>query len=176
MNYLFEFATKQTLSFTLIIAMLLMSVLFLLVKFKVKWDGFKPIFENRSDDRVAEFEEKLRFAQIPDFIKKTDNSEYIGYYVAKKPYVAVWSDGNWNSEEHFQHFDKLSRLWENEDCIVIYGKNPNLPSDLNHVIEEKAKSFLERKINLTIYCNFSIADYLKKYYKDYTNVEIIGRN
>lgn len=178
MNYIFQFASQQTLSFTLIIAMFLMAIVFLFTKFKVKWDGFKPIFENRSEDKllesqkaIADLEEKLKFSQSPDFYKKTDNGEYIGFFVARKPYICIWADGNWNTEEHHDIFDTFSRLWEKENEIIIFGKNPNLPSDIMHIIETKARDLPE----LTIFCSSKIFDYFNKYFKDYESVKIIQR-
>ena len=75
MNYIFQFASQQTLSFTLIIAMFLMAIVFLFTKFKVKWDGFKPIFENRSEDKllesqkaIADLEEKLKLRLMNELL------------------------------------------------------------------------------------------------------------
>jgi hypothetical protein len=180
MNQIFEFANNHVAAFVTIALVLIASIVFLITKFKLRWEGFKPVFESRKYENVEmeslkakakEYEEMIKFIQEPDFLKKTENGEYIGFIVAKKPYVAVWADGNWNTEEYFAHFDRFSRLWENEDEIVIHGKNPNIPSDLQHIIEAKAKELP----SLTIFCGNQIHKHLTDYFRDYTNVKVINR-
>jgi hypothetical protein len=178
---IFEFANNHPAAFTSIVMALLAFFTYIITRFSWEWDGFKPKFKSRKlenqqieemKNKLAEYEKQAKFVQQPDFLKQTENGEYIGFIVAKKPYIAVWADGNWNTEEHFQQFDRLTRLWENEDEIVIHGKNPNIPSDLQHTIESKAKSLP----SLTIYCsNNDLAKYLTTYYKDFPSVKIINR-
>lgn len=179
MNYIFQFAIQQPIAFTLIVTQIVTLIGFLFIKYKVKWDGFKPSFEDRSEDKlidakkkIEELEEKIKFSQTPEFFKKTENGEYIAIFVAKKPYIALWTDGNWNTEEYYQQFDRFERLWEKEEEIVIHGKNPNIPSDIYHIIEKKAKELP----SLTIFCNNIIAGFLTKYFSDFTNVKVIARN
>lgn len=156
---------------------------FVIYKFKVKWKGWKPIFEKRDDlelmgkisslqVEVHQMKEKLQFSHSADFFKKTENGEYIGYSVAKKPYVEVWCDGNWTTEEYHDEFDRFERLWDTEDEIIIYGKNPNIPSDLYHIIEKKAKILP----SLTIYCSHTVGNVFVKYFADFTTVKVIQRS
>lgn len=177
---IFTFANQHVLAFTAIVLSIVAGFIFLNFKFSLEWDGFKPKFKSRkleglvleqAQARAKELEELLKFVQQPDFLKKTENGEYIGFIVAKKPHISIWTDGNWNTEEYFQQFDRLERLWEAEEEIVINGKNPNIPSDLYHVIEKKAKDLP----SLTIYCGPQISSFLTKYFGDYKSVKIISR-
>lgn len=159
------------------------SILFVLYKFRIKWKGGKPVFEKRSEielmDKIStlqvevhQLKEKLQFSHSADFFKKTENGEYIGYSVAKKPYVEVWCDGNWTTEEYHDEFDRFERLWDAEDEIIIYGKNPNIPSDLYHIIEKKAKILP----SLTIFCSHTVGNVFVKYFADFTNVKVVQRS
>lgn len=151
--------------------------------FKVTFKkGIFPNIETRSsietsqklkeaNDKIQELEEKLQFSNVPDFIKKTDNGEYIGFIISPKPYITVWVDGNWNSEEHRQIFDRFERLWDDETAILLIGKSPNLPSDLYHVIEKKSKSLPK----LTIHCSHQLGEFFTRYFSDFENIEIITR-
>jgi hypothetical protein len=170
---IFGFANAHPVAFSSIIFGFLASILYIITKFDIEWDGVKPKFKSYKQYKVklAEYEEMFKFIQPLDFLKKTENGEYIGFIVAKKPYIAMWADGNWNTEEYFQHFDRFERLWEKEDQIIIHGKNPNMPSDLYHVMERKAKDLPE----LTIFCGNQIHKHLTDYFKDYTNVKIVNR-
>lgn len=177
---IFEFASNHSAAFTVIVLSILASLLYLVTKFDLQWDGIKPKFKSRKYENAAieeakakllEYEEQTKFVQQLDFLKKTENGEYIGFIVAKKPYIAIWTDGNWNTEEYFAQFDRLERLWEKEDQIVIHGKNPNIPSDLYHIIEKKAKELPE----LTIFCGNTISGFLTKYFEDFKTVKVINR-
>lgn len=177
-NSLFDFAEKQPLAFTVFTAMVLGVLVFVIYKFKIKWKGAKPTFEIRDDNELIDarqkielLEEELKFSQAPEFYKKTENGEYIALFVAKKPYIAIWTDGNWSSPEAHQYFDRFSRLWENEDELVIHGKNP-LPADIFHIIDEK----LVMLNNLTIFCHSNIAEILERIFENDPKVKIVTRN
>lgn len=177
-NYLFDFAEKQPAAFTILMAMFFSFVVFVIYKFRIKWKGMKPTFETRDDnelidakERIALLEEAIKFSQAPEFYKKTDNGEYIALFIAKKPYIAIWTDGNWNTEEAHQYFDRFDRLWENEDELVIHGRN-QLPSDIYHVIDKK----IEVLDNLTIFCHSNIGEVLERIYQDNEKVKIVIRN
>ena len=170
---IFTFANNHTIAFSLIIFVAIGALLYIITKFDIEWEGFKPKFKSHKEykRKLAEYEEMAKFVQPLDFLKKTENGEYIGFIVAKKPYIAIWTDGNWNTEEYFSQFDRLERLWESEDQIVIHGKNPNIPSDLYHIIEKKAKELPE----LTIFCGSNISGFLTKYFEDFKTVKVINR-
>lgn len=170
---IFAYANNHSTAFLLIVLAFLSSLLYLITKFDWEWDGVKPKFHSRKENKkkLHDLEEQMRFVQQLDFLKKTENGEYIGFIVAKKPYVAIWADGNWNTEEYFQQFDRFARLWEDEDQIVIHGKNPNMPSDLYHIMETKAKELPA----LTIFCGNQIHKHLTDYFRDYPSVKVINR-
>lgn len=151
--------------------------------FKLRFKKGKPIIEKRSDEELAakilahqeeikHLEEKQKFSHTADFYKLTENGEYIGYSIAKKPYVEIWCDGNWTTEEYHDEFDRFERLWDQENEIIIYGKNPNIPSDLYHIIEKKAKDLP----SLTIYCSHTVGNVFVKYFADFTNVKVVQRS
>lgn len=170
---IFGFANNHAIAFTLIVIAGLGSLLYVLTRFQLEWDGLKPKFKSYKESRLrlAEYEEQMKFVQPLDFMKKTENGEYIGFIVAKKPYIAIWADGNWSSEEYSQQFDRFERLWEKEDQIIIHGKNPNIPSDFMHILERKAKELPE----LTIFCCNQIHKHFTDYFEDYPNVKLINR-
>ena len=182
MKEILETVSKYPGYTTFLVTLIIISALFIIYKFKVHWKGVRPIFEKRSEiellkqnaelnKKISELEEKLQFSNVPDFIKKTDNGEYIGFIISPKPYITVWVDGNWNSEEHRQIFDRFERLWDDETAILLIGKSPNLPSDLYHVIEKKAKVLPK----LTIHCSHQLGEFFTRYFSDFENIEVITR-
>lgn len=179
MNAFFDFASKQPLLIGVIAITLIAAMVFLISKFKVTFKGFVPSFTSRIktktqtelEEKIAFLEEKLKFSHTADYFTKTDNGEYVGFFVARKPYIEVWCDGNWNAADHHDIFDRLRRLWDDEQEIIFYGKDPNIPMDIYRIIEEKAKELP----SITIYCDSSSADFFTKYFQVYSNVKIIQR-
>lgn len=155
---------------------------YIITKFKVSWKGYRPILTDKQEikhleviaeltNELADLEEKMKAYRRFDFFEKTENGEHVGYSVAKRPYVEFWADGNWNSQEYHIQLDTFERLWDNEDEIIIYGNNPNLPSDLYAIIEKKAKGMPK----LTIMCSYAVSTFFTKYFADFENIEIIVR-
>jgi hypothetical protein len=180
---LLKFASDKPLAFSSILLIILGFIFLFLKTFRVSFKkGPIPNIESRSSlesnkqlveahAKIKELEDKLLHSHVPDFIKKTDNGEYIGFMIAPKPYITVWVDGNWNSEEHFQIFDRFERLWDDEQDIYLVGKSPNLPSDLYHIIEKKAKTLPK----LSIHCSHQLGEFFTRYFSDFKNVEVLMR-
>lgn len=168
--------------FLIALISILGAFVFLIVKFKLTWKGYLPTFHSRNELRLTEeidklkkelsqVDEKLKAYRKFDFFEKTENGEYIGYSVAKKPYVEFWAEGNWNSQEYHIQLKTFEKLWDDEDEIIIYGQHPNLTSDFHAIMETKAKELP----SLTIYCSYQPSQAFAKYFKDYENVKIVVR-
>lgn len=165
-----------------IILIVLIFIGYVLTKFKITWEGYLPVFTDKNEikhqalisdltKKLVDLEEKMKAYRRFDFFEKTQNGEHVGYSVAKRPYVEFWADGNWNSQEYHIQLDTFERLWGDEDEIIIYGTNPNLPSDLYAIIEKKAKQLPK----LTILCSYTVSTFFSKYFADFENIEIIVR-
>lgn len=161
MKEVLEVITRYPGYSTFLVSLVLFSFIFIISKFKIGWKGVKPTFEKRDElelikqnvelkKKISELEEKLQFSNVPDFIKKTDNGEYIGFIISPKPYITVWVDGNWNSEEHRQIFDRFERLWDDETAILLIGKSPNLPSDPNVFLQYYNNFIVEPTANIVL--------------------------
>jgi hypothetical protein len=166
----------------LIFLSLLLFIGYIFTKFRVTWKGHLPILTDKNDLRsqaiiddltakLADMDDKMKAYRRFDFFEKTENGEHVGYSIAKRPYVEFWADGNWNSQEYHIQLDTFERLWDDEDEIIIYGNNPNLPSDLYAIIEKKAKELPK----ITILCSYAVSTFFKKYFSDFENIEIIVR-
>lgn len=180
---IYQVISDHPMTWVLTVALFLAFLAYIITKFKVTWKGYRPHFTSRSElkiqteiaeqqKKIEELEADLKAYRPFDFYKKTENGEYIGYSVAKSPYVEFWADGNWSSQEYHIELVTFEKLWGEEDAIIIYGKNPNAPSDLYAILEKKAKELP----SLTIYCEYKLGEALIKFFKGFETVKVIVRS